>query len=67
MLSCEGASTVSEANRRPVCTIDHAGKQRDAVGWNDHEFWLAVVRRRKAAIARAQKRRDPAADRSRTG
>lgn len=56
---------MSEGNRRPVCTIDHAGKQRDAVGWNDHEFWLAVVRRRKAATTRSNKRREPAAGRQR--
>ncbi len=55
---------MSERNRRPVCTIDHAGKQRDAVGWSDHDFWLAVVRRRESAMTRPPERRDPAAGRS---
>lgn len=53
-----------DENRRRVCTVDHAGKQRDAIGWSDHDFWLTVVRRRKAAMTRLPEGRDAAAVRS---
>jgi len=39
---------VSEEKRRRFCTVDHAGKQRDAVNWDDQRFWLALARRRRA-------------------
>ena len=55
---------MAQSNRRTVCTLDHAGKQRDARSWNDQRYWLNLARRRKAALLRQLELRDrkPAAD-----
>lgn len=47
---------MSDDKRNTVCTIDHANKQSDAVGFNPYEFWLKQADRLKAA------RQNPTAD-----
>lgn len=53
-----------DSNRRAVCTLDHAGKQRDAIGWNDQQYWRELAKRRKAALLRQLELQDrkPQAD-----
>lgn len=46
---------MSGDKRKALCTVDHAAKQRDALGFDAYEYWLKQVRRLKAA---KQRRRD---------
>jgi len=43
---------MSRDKRKNVCTIDHANKQSDALGFNAYEYWLKQARRLKAARER---------------
>ena len=46
---------MSDDKGRRLCTIDHAGKQLEARDWNEHRYWLELVRRRRLELEREQR------------
>jgi len=40
---------MSNDERNNVCTVDHANKQSDALGFNAYEYWLKHAEWLKAA------------------